>query len=231
MANLERVKRIIRELQQRTTSNGCTEAEALAAAEKMGHLLQEHDLEMDEVGMKQEAAAAKKQVMRAADDYASSMCVGISRLCDLIVYLSGHGEFTFFGTPHDLEIGAYLYEIVCEAAEVEWSKYMEDYGYSVKKRASFRMGFAHRINERLREIRLAREAARMKMSTATDLVVVKDQLVKAEFNKLGIRLNKARSQTAADVSAYYSGHAAGAKVNLNNPLTDAASNQYAKVGG
>lgn len=218
--SLDRVKRIIRELQQKTIENGCTEEEALAAAEKVGAMLQEHDLEMDDVGIRMEAAGAKKQQVFAADDYAGSICVGISSLCDLKVWVSDPGVFTFFGTDHDLSLGVYLYEICAEAMDIDWAKYMELYGYSLKKRASFRMGFAHRVCDRLREIKEARKAAQMKMSTATGLVVLKDQLVQNEFDKLGMKLRKSAPQRAADRGAYASGQASGERMNLNNPIGD-----------
>jgi len=216
----DRVKRIIRELQQKTEDNGCTEKEALAAAKKVGELLSAHDLEMDDIGVREEAAGAKKQVMRAADDYAGTICVGIASLCDLIVWKSGHGEFSFFGTDHDLALGCYLYEVCAEAMDIDWAKYMEMEGYSMKKRASFRMGFAHRITERLREIKAERKARQMKMSTSTALVAVKDQLVEAEFAKTGIRLTKGTRQNVADMNAYSHGRAAGERMNLNNPIGD-----------
>ena len=136
---LDRVKRIIRELQAKTTENGCTEAEAMAAAAKMGELLQKHDLEMDEVGLKQETADCTKKQMFAADDYAGSLCTSIANLCDLIVWVSKPGCFTFFGTPHDLLIAEYLYEVCAEAMDHGWSEFMKTEGYSMKKRQSFRM--------------------------------------------------------------------------------------------
>jgi len=217
---LERVKRIIRELQAKTTENGCTEAEAMAAAQKMGELLEKHDLEMDEVGLKRETADCKKQVMRAADNYAGSLCTAIGRLCDLIVWRTGEGNFTFFGTPHDLLVGEYLYEVCSEAMDYGWSEYMQVHGYSMKKRQSYRMGFANRAGTRLMELREARKRA----ATGNSLVVVKDQLVKSEFDKLGMNLRKAAPQQIADTQAYLQGVAAGERVNLNNPLGGPSQN-------
>lgn len=50
----ERVKGRIRALVERTTSNGCTEAEALAAAEMAGRLLERYALTMEEVDLRAE---------------------------------------------------------------------------------------------------------------------------------------------------------------------------------
>jgi len=212
--SLERVKRIIRELRNKTTERGCTEEEALAAAKMMGDLLEKHDLEMDEVGLKEETAACTKNIVRAADDYASNIIVGIGSFCDLIAYRSKPGEFTFFGTPHDLEIGLYLFEVCAEAMDYGWSEYMEIHGYSMKKRASYRMGFAGRVTARLRELKAARAKP-----TGTALIVLKDQLVKSEWSKEGIKLQAGAKRYVADMGAFREGTAAGGRVNLNNPLT------------
>ena len=222
-ADLERVKRVIQSLQAKTTANGCTEAEALAAAAKLGQLLEEHNLSLDEVGVREEAAACKKNEVYAADDFAGVLIVGIGHFCEIIAYRSsgeGHaGKYVFFGTPHDLEIALYLYEVCAEAMEYDWTTFMESYGYSMKKRQSFRQGFSKRVYDRLMEMKRERDARNA--STCRDLIVLKDQLVKQEFGKTGIRLVKSRGGGGpVDPDAYRAGMAAGGRVNLNNPLGD-----------
>lgn len=217
-----RIKRIIQALQDKTTDNGCSEAEALEAARKMGELLEEHDLSLDDVGLREEAGQSKKNELYAADNYAGSMVAGIAKFCSLVCYQENSkgaaGTFVIFGLEHDLEVAKYLYEVCSEACDWDWSRYMETHGYSVKKRASFRAGFAGRIYERLMEMKAERDARMARMSDRTDLVVLKDQLVRGEFNKLGVRLTKAAPRNIADPNAYRQGQVAGAKVNLSNPL-------------
>lgn len=220
-ADLERIKRVIQALRDKTTDNGCTEEEALAAAAKLGALLEEHNLSLDEVGVREEAGQCRKNEVYAADDYAGSLIVGIAHYCEIIAYRSpgdGHaGKYVFFGTPHDLEIALYLYEVCAEAMEWDWSRYMETGGYSMKKRMSFRAGFANRVYARLHEMKAERDARNV--STCRDLVVLKDQLVRQEFQKTGVRLVKSRGGYGpADPDAWRAGQAAGGRVNLNNPL-------------
>ena len=50
---LARVKTRIRALAEKTTSNGCTEAEALSAAEMVGRLLERYALTMEQVDLRQ----------------------------------------------------------------------------------------------------------------------------------------------------------------------------------
>lgn len=216
---LARVKRLVRALRDKTTDRGCTEEEAMAAAEKLGALLQEHDLELDETMLKEETGDATKRKVRAADTYAGSVVVGIGRLCDLIVWKNGDTEFVFYGTKHDLEIGSYLYEICCEAMDDDWGKYMDEHGYSMKKRQSFRMGFADRVCRRLTDIKRERDLARQKVSSSTDLVVMKESNLKNQLAKEGIKLRSGgRQRSPADRQAYARGAEAGDRVNLNSPL-------------
>lgn len=227
----ERILRILRELQKRTTEAGCTEAEALAAAEKMGRLMEEHDIEVGEIGMREEASGATKRKLFAADDYAGVLITGLKHFCSLIAYidrneLSVAACYVIFGMEHDLEIATYLYEICSEAMEEEWVRYMDVHGYSMKKRQSFRMGFSSRVYRRLLDMKAERDA-RTYQKTGTSLVVVKDAIVKSEFEKLGIKLGKGKAQQAADAGAYYSGQAAGERVNLNNPLTGGVGKEAA----
>lgn len=219
-AALERVKRIIRELQAKTEENGCTEAEAMAAAAKMGKLLEDYNLNIDEVGIREDAAQCRKNEVYAADQFAGTLISGIRDFCGVIAYQvggEGHGmKYVLFGTPHDLEIALYLYEVCAEAMEHDWVGYMNVHGYSMKKRASFRMGFSGRVYARLKEMKRERDARNA--SNCRELVVLKDQLVKAEWAKQGVKLVKSRGTVAADGHAYAHGEAAGSRVNLNNPI-------------
>lgn len=217
----ERAKRLIRELQNRTEDRGFTEAEALQAAAQLGELLEKYDLNIDEIGVKEDAAKCKKNLIFAPDDAAGSMVNAIGKYCNLISYheTGGTMKYVLFGTPHDLEIGLYLYEMLAESIERGWSDYMEAGNpYSMKARMSFRAGFANRIWTRLMTMKEERDA-RNRAQTGMALMVLKDQLVTEEFKKqLGIKLVKSAGRQVADASAYYAGQRSGSRANLNNPL-------------
>ncbi len=224
---LERVKRVIRALQAKTEDNGCSEEEAMSAAAKLGQLLEDYDLQIDEVGVREDAAACVKNEVFAADDFAGTIVVGLKHFCSIIAYRvhgEGHaGKYVFFGVPHDVEIALYLYEVCAEAMEHDWSEFMEVHGYSMKKRASFRAGFAHRVYERLIQMKRERDE-RNRKATGTALMVLKDQLVTQEFaRQVGVKLVKGRaSGGASDPNAYRAGMSSGGRVNLNNPLGNPA---------
>lgn len=217
----ERAKRIIRELQNKTQENGCTEAEAMAAAAQIGELLAKYDMEIDEIGVREDTAKCEKNTLFAADDAAGSIIVGLKHFCSLIAYTDStqHTRYVIFGTPHDLEIAKYMYEMLMEACDRGWSDFMETDGYSMKKRLSFRAGFANRVYSRLIKLKDERDFANR--STGTALIVLKNQLVTEEFRKqVGIKLvNYSRKGGAADPNAYYAGQDAGNRANLNAPIT------------
>lgn len=217
----ERAKRIIHELRKKTEDNGCTEEEALSAAKTIGELLEKYNLTMDETDVREDAAACRKLEVFAADDYAGSLITGIGRFCTLVCYSvsgDGHaGKYVMFGTPQDLEMGEYLYEICAYAMDDGWQSFMDVYGYSLAKRASYRAGFSSRVYQRLMDMKRERDARNTSQSTA--LVVLKDALVKSEWGKLGIKLHKTAGTQIRDGNAYHQGQAAGSRVNLERPVT------------
>ena len=58
---LTRVKARIKALTEKTVSNGCTEAEAMAAAEMVGRLLERYALSMEEIDVRARSRAASRR--------------------------------------------------------------------------------------------------------------------------------------------------------------------------
>ena len=81
---------------------------------------------------------------------------------------------------------------------------------------NFQLGFANRIGRRLAEIKAANKAA---TPTGTSLIVLKDQLVTAEFAAAAIKL-KAHTQAKVKLvpTHFAAGSEAAGKINLNNPI-------------
>ena len=228
---LERAKRIIRGLQERSTDRGCSEAEAMEAADKIGQLLEQFNLTLSEVELREHSKMVEDHVY-AADEAAGSMVTGIGRLCSLKTY-SKRGQtvttYVLYGFPEDIELAKYLYEVCSESLDYELAQYFERHGYSKAKRLSFRVGFGQRVSQRLTEMRAKRDAedaARASKSGCTDLVLLKNQIVEQEFGKTGVKLRSTK-QRVPDGEAYRRGHAQGSKVNLNSPLENQRAGQGA----
>jgi hypothetical protein len=219
---LERAKRLIRKLSERTSDRGFTETEALEAAEKMGALLQQFDLELSDVFIAEEIC---KQIEIYSDDSTAYGVVGgIARLCSLRHYhVTGSSPATYvlFGFERDIELATYLWEVLTEALNQGWADYSKIHGYARKKRDSYRMGFGERVRKRLLELRNERDAAnaaRVKASDCKDLVFVRDARVDEEFEKTGVRLVQGKSRTVHEVGAYWSGASHADTVGLHVPL-------------
>lgn len=223
---LERVKRIIRALSEKTADRNCTEAEAMAAADKVAQLLKDFDLELTDVFIQQEVCVQRE--LYATSDHWYGVIGGIARLCSLRHYhdLNQPGAaYVIFGFERDVELAIYLYEVIVEAFGTEWGAYSKINGFARKTREAFELGFGARIRERLISLRAQRDAeaaARAKASGCKDLVVVRDAIVDEEFQKTGVRLVSGKARRIHDRAAFHGGAAAADRVELHTPLNGEA---------
>jgi hypothetical protein len=227
---LARVKIRIRALAEKTTSNGCTEAEALSAAEMVGRLLERYALTMEQVDLRdapcvQLEVRAGGQRRRPID----GCVVAIARFCDCKVWLT-RGEvgvtYVFFGLETDAMMGRYLFEVVGMALRTELA------GFKIRnpklrdvalRRAgeSFQHGMVSRIATRLTTDQAVRESTiAAQRATGTALMLIKHSIVEEAFAATQTRLVSTRPAARRIVrSAYQDGVQAGDKVSLNRPLT------------
>jgi hypothetical protein len=90
---------------------------------------------------------------------------------------------------------------------------------------SFMMGFAERVNDKIKEIIDSRVV--QSDSTGNDLVEIKMALVEQGMESMlpDIKLRKSNSRSMkANMDAYGQGQAAGGKVNLQRPISRQQSN-------
>ncbi|MDP9095339.1 MAG: DUF2786 domain-containing protein [Pseudomonadota bacterium] len=228
---LARVKTRIRALAEKTTSNGCTEAEALSAAEMVGRLLERYALTMEQVDLRaapciQLEVRTGRQRRRPID----GCVVAIARFCDCKVWLT-RGEagvtYVFFGLETDAMLGRYLFEVVAMALQTELASFkarnpkLRD--IALRRAAeSFQHGMVARIATRLATDHSAREATvAATRATGTALMLIKHSIVDEAFAATQTRLVATRRAARRVVrSAYQDGLQAGDKVSLNRPLTD-----------
>lgn len=155
--------------------------------------------------------------------------------------------YQFFVQEQDAEVIQYLYGVIDSAikSETDKFKWSDEYQNAARRERmsvtnSFGLGMSSRISARLRimrneldaEIERAQEVLREngngdKFSpipnpagvTGTALIVLKGQLIKGEFDKVGPKLkNNYSRSTIKNWGAYSKGSAAGDKVNLRRPL-------------
>ncbi|HEV7268251.1 MAG TPA: DUF2786 domain-containing protein [Falsiroseomonas sp.] len=114
-ADLDRLVQRIQALRAKTVDQGCTEQEALAAAEKLAELLDRHGLSLSELELRRQACEGigidtGRRRTGPIDD-----CVpAIAAFFDCRAWgektKSGALRYIFFGLPGDVEAAHYLYE-------------------------------------------------------------------------------------------------------------------------
>ncbi|WP_367617406.1 DUF7168 domain-containing protein [Plastoroseomonas hellenica] len=223
------MKARIKALAERTVSNGCTEAEAMAAAEMVGRLLERYALSMEEIDVRAARCVEVEVPLGGQKRRPIDSCVpSIARFCDCKVWLArDNGEpcYVFFGFEADAALARYLYEVIDRAIRDEVQAYRQRspaLAGLLLRRAStaFQQGMAIRVADRLDRMHAEREQrVAAQRSTGTALMVVKHQVVEDAFRETGTRLTSGGwTRLAGHGAAFRQGQAAGDRVNLGRPV-------------
>jgi hypothetical protein len=235
-AGFERLVQRIRALRAKTVEHGCTEAEALAAAEKVAELLDRHGLSLSEIDLRRQRCegigiATDRRRRAPIDD-----CVGtIGAFFDCRVWVetspTGTLHYVFFGLPGDVQAAEYLYEMVERAFESETEKFRagtfyQDTPTSHRRSAtnSFQIGMARGICAKLDTLRQAREVV-MRDGSGRELVPIKEALINADLAKLGLSFRTVNRPGRRSVisDAYDAGQEAGQRFEYRAGLSHAAA--------
>lgn len=228
----------IRGLRAKTIDQGCTEQEALAAADKVAELLDRYGLSLGEIDLRQQACQgfgieSTRKRSGALDECLSS----IAQFCDCRAWNetseAGTIRSVFFGLPADVEAARYLYERVAMAFQTETAAFQKSHIYEeagggrAKSTRSFQWGLAGGIRTKLLQRKAERTETSIKAS-GRDLVPVKESVVEEELAKLGLNLtSKSQRGRMVLVDAFKAGEAAAqrfeAEIELQrSPDPDAA---------
>jgi hypothetical protein len=197
---LARLMARIQGLRAKTTEQGCTEHEALAAAEKVAELLDRHGLSLGELEFRaQPCEGIGIDTSRRRFAPIDSCVPGIAAFFDCRVWTErAEGaplRYVFFGLRADVAAAQYLYELVDRAFETETNAFRAGDLYArlagERRRAtnSFQTGMATGINQKLAALRAARDVHCRSLS-GRDLVQVKASMVDDEVEKLGLSLTR-----------------------------------------
>ena len=228
-AELSKVKARIKALTEKTVSNGCTEAEAMAAAEMVGRLLERYALSMDEVDVReavcvQVAIPIGGQRRRPIDG-----CVtAIARFCECKVWLAkleSGTNYVFFGFEPDTALAGYLFSLIDHAIYNELNAFRAAHprlrGNDLRAAStSFQHGMTVRLAARLDEMHDKRDASvAAQRAGGTALMLVKQTVVEDAFRQTDIRLTAAAQRAKIPLNgAFKHGMEAGDRVNLTNPV-------------
>lgn len=223
----------IRAMMARTVANGCTEAEAEAAATLVDKLVAEYEIDLTEtlVGdqeiVRLEIALNKHPVRYAA--------LKIGAFCDCKVwYDDNHGaqNLCFLGLEIDTEIAEYLLLLFQRAIDREVLQYsafnpemaLEDPTNAKGMVQSFSVGMASRLGDRLADLKGKRDFAQR--SRGFDLVLAKKPLIDEAFASLGFELGRddRHKMSVRHDAAYRAGRTAADKVSINQGVAGRANN-------
>src|SRR5690349_8243902 len=230
---LAKVKARIRALAAKTVDRGCSEAEAMAAAAKVGELLDIYGLSMSEVELREEACVQRRLGLGGPRRVALRwLFPALLRFCECRGWTDGREDFVLFGLEPDVQMAEYLLHVISGALAWEEARFRETPAYAARRHQaqavlrSFRLGFAERLSKRLDEMTEARHAAaearraeNAGTSTSTALVLAKERKLEEGFRGLGVRLRTVyTSATVRDRHAYGRGAEAGGRVGLDRPV-------------
>jgi hypothetical protein len=246
-AELVRVKARIKALTDKTVANGCTEAEAMSAAEMVGRLLERYALSMDEIEVREARCVQAEVPMGGQRRRPIDACVpAIARFCDCKVWLTRGarpksdydndfdwtqpgGRYVFFGFETDTALATYLFTVIDRAIVTEAAtfKVANPALRAVRLRrasASFQHGVAARVSARLDAMHDDREASvRAQRSTGTALILARHRVVEDAFRETDVRLVSMNSIGQRRIaSAFREGWRAGNRVNLGRPVPGGA---------
>ena len=137
---LSRVKSRIKALTEKTVANGCTEAEAMAAADMVGRLLERYALGMDEIEVRTARCVQAEVPLGGRRRRPIDGCVPtIARFCDCKVWLARAATpdplaadfdgtrtgscYVFFGFETDSALATYLFAVIDRAVTTETSAF------------------------------------------------------------------------------------------------------------
>lgn len=231
---LEQLVQRIQALRSKTVAQGCTEQEALAAAEKVAELLDRYGLSLGELEFRaQPCAGIGIQTNRRRIAPIDSCVPAIAAFFDCRVWAErAQGtalRYIFFGLRGDVAAAQYLYEMVERAFETETNVfrasdiYFEMAGERRSATNSFQIGLARGISDKLHALRAARDAG-ARSASGRDLVPMKAAIVDEEMQKLGLNLSSRILGRGKRVltDAFAAGEVAGQQFEFAPAITQAA---------
>jgi hypothetical protein len=150
----------IRGLMSKTTVNGCTEPEALAALDKARAWMDAYEVTEAELRLtKEEAAVLRSEPPGSPDphDIKHMLALAVSEFCDCKGWREPTGGITFCGMPSDARLASWLLDTLAAHVQAELAQHLMGCLAAKAERRSVMNGFARgccgRINARLKALR------------------------------------------------------------------------------
>jgi len=228
---LDRLVQRIQGLRAKTVEQGCTEQEAIAAAEKVAELLDRYGLSLSELEFQaQPCEGIGIQTDRRRMGPIDECIPGIAAFFECRVWAERpHNaglRYIFFGLRADVIAAQYLYELVGRAFATETDGfrrgdlYREMEGDRRSATNSFQYGLSRGITAKLHSLRATRDKMN-RSASGRDLVPVKAAVVEDELAKLGLNLTSKSASRGKRVlsDAYAAGQEAGGRFEIVSAIS------------
>lgn len=230
-ADLERLVQRIQGLRAKTVEQGCTEQEALAAAEKVAELLDRYGLSLSTIELHRQACQGVgidtgRRRLGPVDECVPTIAAFFDCRAWSEKSASAPIRHIFFGLRADVEAAHYLYDLVELAFATETAVFTRgelyvELGSGERRSAthSFQIGLGRGIIAKLHSSRQAREAA-LSASSGRELVPIKTSVIEGELAKLGLHFRSRARPTKRYVmtDAYEAGEVAGRRFEYREAL-------------
>lgn len=219
MTDREKAAARIRALRNMTVENGCSEAEAMIAAQKLAEALRDYNMTLDEADLRASPFAEEKHTG------AGSVGLKLWKVAGAIAKLTGAkqwrdernaAQITFLGFKHEVEVASYMLRLCERAMHTEVAKHMRGTErWPMGRRAGRLVPFLDGMADRLRQRILAMLPP---LQAGTGLIVLRGALIDAEVERRGYTLSENKARPSLRGASYGAGVAAGERVALNKGL-------------
>jgi hypothetical protein len=139
----------------------------------------------------------------------------------------------FFGAKKDVEFANYLFHLLSNSMDYEYSKFQKTKDYENVHgrtlRTSFYSGMAHRLSQRLRDMK---DAIKKESEESGLMLYDKMSITLEMFNKLNpdLRLKNARNTLrVTNLKAFNSGQLAANNVNINKGVSGSSTSEQLRL--
>lgn len=233
MKGRDRIKAKIQALLAKTTANGASQEEAIAAMAKAQELMKQHMIEENDLN---DPYLSEKCVTKFCPRFKSSydLTIIFSDLCSAFdcEHYYNNNTVAFFGFEEDVDLCIYFYDFIikaCMKAKEEYKKGEDYYNYTHQLGyhgrtlvASFVKGFQLIVCEKLNALYSERTSQYSREVGYGLVVVKKKKRVNDEFKieNPSLKIHRSNLEVGCD-GAYREGVEEGAKTNITQGVNKA----------
>jgi hypothetical protein len=228
--NHEKMRDKIKALLSKTTENGCTEEEELAALAKARALMDAYEISDEDLKLtKEESAILREEPPGTQDPHGIKfdLSYAVAKFTDCQVWKnhkSKGGGLVFCGLTANARFASWLLDHLTNFVKAELANHlMGNVSAGMPRRRAingFVAGITQSITARLLDLCKPAPAA---TANSRALVVVKQQLIKSRMDELGIHLrNCGGSERQQDTSSRDAGRSAGDRASFGRPVSGRA---------